>query len=278
MINTGDTMKKTIFESLLNEKIIIIKKLDQGISNHNYYLQTQNHQYIARVPKNPDIHDYHLEMVITDLVNPLQINSDTVVFDTNSGIKISRFIENIQTFDQYHQADRITAVVDLMKTLHQAQLQCGTIFDHSQRLLAYKNQIRQPLYQTNVFETILDTIKNYRYTPILCHNDWVAGNICFTKNKHYLIDYEYASDNDPLFDVMSFLTENQLTSSEINTFLNLYFDNQHQNYTPYLQMWEQYHNLLWLYWANMMYDKTQEVIFLQIAQDKYQALHQPIIK
>ena len=37
----------------------------------------------------------------------------------------------------------------------------------------------------------------------------VDGNILFTKENVYLIDYEYAADNDPLFDVMSFLSEKQ---------------------------------------------------------------------
>jgi thiamine kinase-like enzyme len=101
----------------------------------------------------------------------------------------------------------------------------------------------------------------------------VAGNIGYTKEKSYLIDYEYAGDNDPYFDVMSFITENSLSSEEKESFLETYFtQSPSQNIRQELEKMAKMHNLLWCTWAKMMAESRQSSVYLEIAYDKLQAL------
>ena len=212
---------------------------------------------------------------INHLILPLNINSETIAFDLKSGIKISRFINNLETFLEYKKPDRIKKTALLMKKLHEAKLICSTDFKPTEKLEEYLSQIINPLFNLEPYYKITNDILKLNSEKCLCHNDWVAGNICFTSEKTYLIDYEYAANNDPYFDVMSFLTENTLTSAEISDFINYYFNNDININT--LKLWEKFHNLLWCSWANMMYDLTKETQFKEIATDKYQALQTTIL-
>lgn len=56
-----------------------------------------------------------------------------------------------------------------------------------------------------------------------CHNDLVAGNIITTPALRF-IDWEYACDNDPLFDLATIVAEHELDAIHACALLDAYFD------------------------------------------------------
>jgi thiamine kinase-like enzyme len=267
-------IEKLLFE-IFNKQPTLVKPLNKGITNDNYYIEVDNQAYIMRVPSkaNQAIFNRHHEKVAMDLVEVLDINLEPTYFDLKSGIKITPYYPNLLELDEYQQADKISKVASLMKTLHRSELKSGFPFDPVKRFYTFYNRLEKHLCDYQPYLKVIEQVKNKDAPLILCHNDWVNGNICFLDNEPYLIDYEYAGDNDPLFDVMSFLTENNLTELEKQEFLNHYFDNQlSPELKKKLTMWENFHNLLWAVWANMMYEQSSKEIFLEIMNDKYQAL------
>lgn len=56
-----------------------------------------------------------------------------------------------------------------------------------------------------------------------CHNDVVAGNILATPQLR-LIDWEYAADNDPMFDLAVVVVHHDLDASQTECLLNAYAD------------------------------------------------------
>ena len=89
----------------------------------------------------------------------------------------------------------------------------------------------------------------------------------------YLIDYEYAGDNDPFFDVMSFVTENDLTQDEIDRFIQAYFQRlPTEDEKKDLFNYQQFHNLLWCTWACMMFEARHDEVYLDIAKQKFKAI------
>ena len=276
MIERGsDEMNKKQIEQLFTEKVIKISLLEKGITNDNYYVETEKESFIVRIPpkENQAIFNRHHEKKAMDLVQSLKINIQPIYFDIKTGIKITPYLPNLLDFEEYKGIDKIEKTANLMKKLHQAKLQSGFPFDPVKRFYTYYNRIKQPLYQYEDYLSIIQSIKSTSTELILCHNDWVSGNVCFTETDTYLIDYEYAGDNDPLFDVMSFITENQLTLQQREQFLDNYFDGTISESTQeQLNLWESFHNLLWTAWANMMYDQSQKEIFKKISKEKYNAL------
>lgn len=83
----------------------------------------------------------------------------------------------------------------------------------------------------------------------LCHNDLVVGNIIDT-GKVMFLDWEYACDNDPFFDLATVVAHHKLDESRVNALLSSYFDGDWQQWRPQLERQvRNYDALLWLWEA-----------------------------
>jgi thiamine kinase-like enzyme len=56
-----------------------------------------------------------------------------------------------------------------------------------------------------------------------CHNDLVAANILYADGVR-LLDWEYACDNDPLFDLATIVAHHRLRTRQARRLLDAYFD------------------------------------------------------
>jgi len=83
-----------------------------------------------------------------------------------------------------------------------------------------------------------------------CHNDLVVGNIITTPDVHFL-DWEYACDNDPLFDLATIVAHHELTPDRANILLDCYFDGDGKRWREKLRQQEMLYNaLVWLWYAS----------------------------
>lgn len=248
--------------------------LHKGYTNKNYLLQIGQKRYVLRIPYANSEHivnRQHEEKAI-HAVRTLKLDAPVVYFHAADGIKISSYIENVWEYRECPFPDKIERAAVLMKKLHQAKKRIGENFDPIQRYQDYKKHVSNPLFPLDAYEAVLPHIRQLSCKHVLCHNDWVSGNILLGE-KDYLIDYEYSADNDPLFDVMSFLTENNIDDEkERQRFYNVYFDTFQTETARQLHIWETFHNLLWCTWAMMMWEQRKDPVYRQIAEDKYKAL------
>lgn len=85
--------------------------------------------------------------------------------------------------------------------------------------------------------------------PRCCHNDLVAENIVATPDIRF-IDWEYACDNDPLFDLATVVAHHALSDELAVCLLNAYFDGDGARHREQLAEFERvYSSLLWLWQA-----------------------------
>ncbi|MFV0382072.1 MAG: phosphotransferase [Breznakia sp.] len=265
-------MIHTLIKKLFKSEQFTLVDLQKGISNKNYILSVHDEQYIVRVPFKDRVNtlSYVQEETIINLVKDLDV--PTVYFDNVTGIKITKYIPQVYEYQECPFEDKIERVASLLKKLH-SRKSVGVSFDPIAQLHYYQSHTKKPLYNLDAYAFIIDDIKHLQNPQTLCHNDIVDGNILFSDHGDYLIDYEYAADNDPLFDVMSFLSENNITNPDLRMrFYQAYFDSINDTILFQLTLWEGFHNLLWCYWAMMLYEKRSLPIYKQIADDKYQAL------
>lgn len=266
---------KSEVASILNEPLLEIINTKKGLTNRNYRVKTLNFDVIVRIPypnATQIVHREH-EGKAMRLVEATGLNLPTRHFDEKTGLKITDTVNDLLTFTEYQGIDKIERTAALMRKLHGIQHCIGADFDPSARYWMYRRQVKKPMIEDAMAETILNGITQHKRLFTLCHNDWVPGNICFTDKHDYLIDYEYAGDNDPFFDVMSFVTENDLSQIEIDCFIQAYFqripnDDEKQDLFNY----QQFHNLLWCTWACMMYEARHDEIYLDIAKQKFTAI------
>lgn len=267
-------MLDTLIQNLFKTKEYTLCKLDKGLTNQNYLLSINNEKYVVRVPHKDSSHiiNRHHEKIVHDKVRFLDV--ECFYFDETSGIKITKYIEDLFEYEECPYEDKIERCAMLMKKLH--TLEAPTFhFEPFKTLDTYKSLVKKPIYDLSIYEEKIQEVKSFKNKDVLCHNDFVSGNILYGKNRDYLIDYEYAAANDPLFDVMSFLSENQIFDETLrNRFYKVYFEEINDTIMHQLYLWEMFQNVLWCNWAMMMYESRNENIYKEIAEDKYNALLQ----
>ena len=269
-------MSDSLIRSIFNADADDRKPLPKGLTNKNTLIHIEGAWYVLREPY-PDaakIVDVNHEAKALEMIASLQLDVPCLYFDPKTGIKITKYIDELTTFNECEDEDKIERVAILMRRLHALNKTSGFNFDPIARFKQYTSHVKEPIYNVSFALGVLDELLNLPQHLTLCHNDWVPGNIGFSDKRDYLIDYEYAGDNDPLFDVMSFLTENNIEDEcDRKRFYLEYFGKVPDKHTLHaLSIYEKFHNLLWCTWAMMMAESRGDEIYRMIAKDKYESL------
>lgn len=245
-------------------------KWNKGYTNDIYRMTYQNEEMVLRIPKADNAYitkrDGEIMMMHHPLVNKYDV--PTIFYDDQSGVKVTKYIDDAKTYGECTLPHKIELVAKCMKSFHQEQLYCDHQFDIFLKLKDYQSQCTNFPFVFKQFNEVEQYIASVYDEKVFCHNDWVDGNLLFTSERMYLIDYEYAGMNHPYFDVMSFLSENEIDDPNLREqFYQIYFDGE----IPYheLKQWELFEDVLWCYWAWAMYERRHDDIYQIIANAKY---------
>jgi thiamine kinase-like enzyme len=80
-----------------------------------------------------------------------------------------------------------------------------------------------------------------------CHNDLVAGNIIATPDIR-ILDWEYACDNDPFFDLATVVAHHDLSDERADFLLDAYFDGDGQRWRDRLGMFKRFYIAIHWLW------------------------------
>jgi thiamine kinase-like enzyme len=141
--------------------------------------------------------------------------------------------------------DRLAAA---LKKMHALPL-TGRVFD---ALGAARHYARRIDTDANLVEDCLQKIEAMPLPHNLCccHNDLVAANIICTPDVRFL-DWEYACDNDPFFDLATIVAHHRLAPERSDYLLDAYFDGDGLRWRGQLRRQaEFYEALLWLWEAS----------------------------
>lgn len=268
-------MKINEYLSKIFNTYIIATKSDLGLTNDIYFFKYKNTKMVANVPKD------HLSTLIRGKkyykvlkeIKKIKIDVPEIYYDKKTHVRITKYIKS----DDYNSSKddkKHLKVARMLKKLHSKKIKVNESFNCFKEFKNYQSKIKKPLLDYSFFDDIFKIIKKFKNEKVLCHNDIVSGNVLFSKNRAYLIDWEYAKENDPLFDLMSFITENNIEDIKIRQeFLKAYFGNKINDKIKFqLKIYEIIHNVLWACWANMMYDQRKNEDYLKIFINKIEAL------
>lgn len=259
-------------QNVFQTKQYSLTKLDKGISNHNYLLCVNQKKYIVRAPKS-EHSALHLQFEKEKevLLHVKNLDVETLYFDTINGIKITNFVPHISEFHETADPKKYAKAALLLKKLHTKNVEVSFFFDPFFKLEQYKNAIKSPIIHFDQEEKILNAVKEIYIPDTLCHNDVVQGNILFSPQREYLIDWEYGAMNDRRFDIASFFSENQIMDPKSR---NQFYEAYHLPISnTEVCLFEAMADILWGYWGNMLYEKRKELIYKQIATEKMEHYH-----
>lgn len=194
---------------MINPNLIPESRFSGGMSNFTYLVldKTTNEKFVFRYPGDGanKFVNYENEHNALSEAYKLGLTSETVYFDPNSGIKLARYVEGHNLIEG--EIDYQSAAEYLSK-FHSSNFRKLKPYDHFKRLSDYEklhtNEVAQYKVLKEFFTSLYnDTLEQYVIKP--CHNDSQLANFIATEdNQLFLVDFEYAAINDPIYDFACF--------------------------------------------------------------------------
>ncbi len=210
-----------------------------GMTNTNFFVKVQGKRYILRMPgAGTDVMiDRKSEQHNAALASALGINPPTVYCNVETGIKITECIPQAETLNgkTARLEMNMKKTTAILRELHESHMKMYGTFSVKEEYEKYKKQIHEAngVYYDGFeavdrfFYELLERLEKLGTVLKPCHNDLVAENFIKDKNgKMYLIDWEYAGYNDPMWDLAAHLAECEFKPLEEELFLEHYFQKQ----------------------------------------------------
>jgi thiamine kinase-like enzyme len=175
--------------------------------------------------------------------------ANTVLFASESAYLTEYVHGEVWTADNLRDEEQLPSIATLLRTLHSLPL-TGRRADAVDAANRYARTIDSSRLQTATH--CMDTVNKIQPPDNLCccHNDLVAGNIVATPELR-LLDWEYACDNDPLFDLATLVAHHDLSQEHSEILLNAYFAGDGDRWQGRLEQQVQLYNALaWLWCAS----------------------------
>jgi len=248
-----------------------ISKLE-SITNLNHKVEVDDKKYIIRIPgENPDLINRSSEGINQELVKNIGITLPIIFFEKDTGIKISEFYEDLYTFtssDLKNKEFRDDAL-DLLNRLHNSDLKFQENFSPLNvfKTLA-KNNEKIENESKAIGEEIIKRLIEIGLESKPCHQDLYHANFVYLKEKAYLIDWEYSSQGDPIFDYADLIWQNELEEDQdsINDIYKI-IDIKDEKIKVKFELFRVLSMITWGFWAKRKFpqeNKGEEVLLLAI--------------
>lgn len=273
-------MKKLIkqkIEKLLSkeEEIVSVERLG-GMTNNNYLVETTNRKFIVKFfGKGTDkLINRIAEKNNLEKLRDLELDVENYIFDINEGIKVNEYIENATTFDAHYIKTKNKEVAEILQKVHGSGKELEgefKIFDEIKKYedliqgeikYAYYDKIRDKVFglQSHLEEIGIDKKS--------CHIDLVPENFIEDENgRVYLIDWEYSSMNDPMWDLAALFIESNYRKSEEGDFFKYYYSEKTPVSISKIMIYKILQDFLWSLWT--IYKEEQGAEFGSYGQDRY---------
>ncbi len=274
-------MEKIIKEkisSLLSqeEEVLSVEQLG-GMTNQNYLVKTTNKQYIVKffgkgTEKliNRQDEKYNLE-----LLKDLDLDVKNYLFDIEAGIKVNEYIESAITLDSTSIKTKFDKIAPILQTIHASGKELRGEFAPFEEIKKYESLIEEKIPYANyeaVREEVLSLEKRLADLGVdrkSCHIDLVPENFIESpQGRLYLIDWEYSSMNDPMWDLAALFLESEFTRQEEEAFLSHYESEQTPVSREKIAIYKILQDTIWSLWT--VYKEEQGADFGDYGVNRYQ--------
>jgi thiamine kinase-like enzyme/choline kinase len=209
-----------------------------GMTNKNYKVKVNEEEYVLRIPGNGtgEMINRIEEKKNAIIASSLDIDTKLIHFDEDTGVKISKLIQNAETLTSKlaKRENIMMLTTEIFKRLHQSEKEFENRFNVFDNILKYEQLLNEANGSTyphfeEVREQVMllkDQYESIGYDLVPCHNDPVAENFVKSGDRLYLIDFEYSGMNDPMWDLAAHSMECGFCEKDEELFLSLYFSNQ----------------------------------------------------
>ena len=255
-------MKEIVKEkiaSLLSgdEEIQSVEQLG-GMTNQNYLVKSTSNQYIVKFfGKGTDkLIDRQNEKFNLELLKDLKLDVENYLFDIEAGIKVNQYIENAETLDSATIKTKFEKIALILQTIHASGKELKGEFAPFEEIKKYESLIQGEISYPN-YEAVRKSVLSLKnelekigVDKKSCHIDLVPENFIEGPNGHlYLIDWEYSSMNDPMWDLAALFLESEFTPEEEADFLAYYEGDKTPVSREKIRIYKILQDIIWSLWT-----------------------------
>lgn len=255
---TGPRTPERVIAEVAGWEDATVTKLDRGLTNRTWLVEKHGRRAVLKLDdrvRGAPFNTRPAEASIQSLAAGAGLASKVLYYDEQA--LLIDYVDGTVWEPAYFEHDgNIEIVAATLRRLHALPL-TGRSFDSTVAARRYvarieNSNIELVAHCTRVIETMRQP-----HNLCCCHNDLVAANIITTPAMMFL-DWEYACDNDPFFDLATIVEHHELSEDVALRLLDAYFDGDSDRwYQHLLQQQELYRALCWL-WLASRPDSTPE--------------------
>ena len=251
-------IKEKIASLLANDEDILSVEQLGGMTNQNYLVKTSANQYIVKFfGKGTDkLINRQNEKFNLELLKDLKLDVENYLFDIEAGIKVNRYIENAETLDSATIKTKFEKIAPILQTIHASGKELKGEFAPFDEIKKYESliqgEISYPNYETvrKLVFSVKDQLEEIGIDKKSCHIDLVPENFIEAPDGHlYLIDWEYSSMNDPMWDLAALFLESEFTPEEEENFLAYYEGDKTPVSRSKIRIYKILQDIIWSLWT-----------------------------
>ena len=213
---------------------ITIETLSGGMTNHNFKVRDGEQNYVVRIGSDDPIHLISRRNETACSRAAFEVGVSPELIYNEPGVLVVRFIDG----KVYAEADvrnehNLPRIVEMLhryhhqmpKYFHEVPVMFWVfqVLRHYQHLLTSGNSLHNNRLPelAQIAETIEKSVG--AVDIVFGHNDLLAANFIDDGDKIWLIDFDYAGFNSPLFDLSNLASNNELSSDQEIALLEAYF-------------------------------------------------------
>ncbi|MCU1401655.1 MAG: choline/ethanolamine kinase [Acidimicrobiales bacterium] len=209
-----------------------------GLTNVNHLVEHAGARFVVRVPGAGtwEYIDRATEAVAARAASAADVNAEVLFFDASDGLMVTRYVDRAETMSAaaFEDLGAVSRAGIAFRRLHDHAAPFATDFqlfpmiDEYQALLASKGATlpdgyEATLRQAEAARAALEA-KPVRLVPSHC--DPLCENFLDTGYRMLIIDYEYAGNNDPMWDLGDLSVEGGFGAEQDATLLHAYFNGE----------------------------------------------------
>ena len=233
-----------------------------GLTNRNYKIDCPQGCFVLRLAGEGtgDYIDREAEYYNASVASRAGVNAEIIYFDVHNGTMLCRYIDNSVTMDitRFRDIEAIRRTGRAFRQLHQ----CGENFRGRFELFGQIDQYLKVIQELGATvpdgyervqrdaEQVRTALSGHVLPNVPCHCDPMVENCIDTGNTMYIIDFEYAGNNDPMWDLGDLSVEGDFDDNQDHEFLVAYFGREPSAFDAgRMVMYKAMCDLLWTLWG-----------------------------
>jgi thiamine kinase-like enzyme len=206
-----------------------------GLTNINHLVEVDGSKYVLRIPGagTGEYIDRRTEEVAARSAAAAGVNADVVFFDPDDGLMVTRYVDGAITMnaDRFRDLTAVARAGRAFRRLHTTAAPFASDFalfpmiDEYKQLLADKGARLPGGYDElqSSADATRRVLESTARPLVPSHCDPLCENFLDTGERMYVIDYEYAGNNDPMWDLGDLSVEGGFGPEQDVALLEAYF-------------------------------------------------------